>query len=609
MQVNLSGIFLRDFMDLKFDVMRDLQAEEEDNGGLSQQVLSTVGLRHATTKRSVSIHNSLGVDILVQPESAIMTTESGYVPSGKSLSFNLDRETGQSMAKAVAFTLRVADSATRQLGQRFPVFDLPLPTAGSCSVFLLKPACVSVGDDEGLPSGDGRASPETATSDITFGRTSHYDAEPIVEYCVQNQRLKTNVGDVADLTKGRDILSSTIWSPDDDYIEDIAREDGRSADAYAGMLKSNWSQPYLKDDAPEWSDMTSSTRIHRDQVALPDSNWMWLNEWTVEVEGNLSDQTDSDGWEYHADFETFTRVRRYYQKGDCCRRRVWTRTRMPKPSKLGEVRRLHKLVWETSIDGDGNHQVSVRSHLRITNETATDIRLFLSHPGWDSRRFAGVLLSGETMNVPLDLASAIFMSLAAVVTGEVSEEALSTSKDVLIVHSNKPGSRFVRGRIETDEIVSSSVLHFLVEIRSSQGTVDISIKPTLRVVNLLPCELECHLGEVARPGHKQKLDTRPVFGSYTKQMVNSDSLRIPIGKEKVSVAVSPWQKPHISLRVSHHGRESMSKVTSNFIAGSWLQMVQVFSPGQQECEVQHLASKRGRRRLSLFIQRRFRLRS
>ena len=93
---------------------------------------------------------------------------------------------------------------------------------------------------------------------------------------MQNQRLRSSTVDLYSLDKGRDLLSSSYWSPEEDYnAESIGLAPNQGLEAtfegilddseaaierqvYSGPsgtevkpLKSNWLRPYLKNDSPE----------------------------------------------------------------------------------------------------------------------------------------------------------------------------------------------------------------------------------------------------------------------------------------------------------------------------------------------------------------------
>ena len=79
-----------------------------------------------------------------------------------------------------------------------------------------------------------------------------YDVEPVVEFVMENQRLRPSIMDVFSLEKGQDLLSSTHWSPESNFSKDISSWEKSSSTS----SKSLWLPPYLQGDAPQWSDMT-----------------------------------------------------------------------------------------------------------------------------------------------------------------------------------------------------------------------------------------------------------------------------------------------------------------------------------------------------------------
>jgi hypothetical protein len=108
---------------------------------------------------------------------------------------------------------------------------------------------------------------------------------------MQNQRLRASIADCYSLAKGRDLLSSNIWSPGDeryaeqdqsllaDHLVMGTSESVDDNDSDVGPRKanivttrpsqrSNWVKPYLKNDSPEWTDMTCILRMARERVML-----------------------------------------------------------------------------------------------------------------------------------------------------------------------------------------------------------------------------------------------------------------------------------------------------------------------------------------------------
>jgi hypothetical protein len=288
----------------------------------------------------------------------------------------------------------------------------------------------------------------------------------------------------------------------------------------------------------------------RERVMLPDSNWMWLNEWTVDLDGDFGESTDADGWEYEADFETFRTTRRFYRRGDLCRRRRWTRTRMVKPPRLEDPYRQLSVVWETARDEQGNYSVQVRSHVTLHNETASTVTFFVFSPSWDEDKKVATLAPGEKSHVPVAFASAAYMRLARKRSAQetTSMQDFVTTERVLILPTSFTSSVFLRTSMHLED-VSDTILHFLINIKSSKGVVDVIVCPVVHFVNLLPCQLECQLGEVIGPSDTRGADGRRTIGGSGKKIAKTETMKVASGKEGKALAINPASKPHISLRV------------------------------------------------------------
>ena len=605
-QVNLTGVLLRDFSEMKFDVLRDLRGEESGTtAALNPSVLSTVGLRRATEARSVTVHNLTGIDIHVMPDTADFSPDAGLVRNGTA--GQLDTVLERFDDGDISLSLRVAESATTAVGEREPVMSLPLSSSSNgARLFLLEPSgspnAIQPGHAELLRLLDGSASPESILSEGLVLDSTYYSVEPVVEWCMQNQRLRPTIGDVFTLPKGRDLLSSNIWSPEDAVnqedtmieYENFCQEapfESDGPEAAAGAIekrptspekvvatvtnhvphKSNWLRPYLKNDSPEWTDMTCMLSMARERVMLPDSKWFWINDWTVDINGKLGEETDADGWSYEAEFETFSRKKRYYGRGDSCRRRRWTRTRMLKPPRIDDPFRQLKFVWETSKDDNGCISVAVRSHVRIQNTTASPLTYFVFTPSWDEDKLVGTSRSGEHVDVPIPLASAVYMRIAKNVGAQQDSISLFDcvfSDRFSIVPTSHTSSSYLRTSIDLED-VSGTTLHFLVELRSNTGIVDVVIEPVFRLINLLPCKLECQIGQVVKSARTSTDDPSSLRKSASKRISMTETLTVPSGKEGASVAVNPWRKPHVSLRVPGYNWSPWERVVNRKPDDTW----------------------------------------
>jgi Integral peroxisomal membrane peroxin len=343
--LNVTGLLLRDFSELQADLLRDRSGVSTTGYGiLHPSALSTVGLRRASENSSVIVHNKSGIDI------EIAVGSEDYLIANETIC-----TIGKTEGDDISVSLRVTTSSAGLIGEREPVNGLAISRRGnSAVVHLLK----SVLPSPSLQSGEsglsrcieGRSSPESMLTDLTAALDwGYYNAEPVVEWCMQNQRIAPGVSDLFSLTKGKDILSNIVWSPEDDlHLENHnldpysfgnnaerellsisqldSPEQKKTSLQVQSQRRTNWLRPYLSEDPPEWTDMTCMLRMARERLMLPDNRWMWLNEWTVDLHGKLGLDTDADGWQYAMDFEAFSNTKCSYERGAACRRRRWTRT-------------------------------------------------------------------------------------------------------------------------------------------------------------------------------------------------------------------------------------------------------------------------------------------
>ena len=158
---------------------------------------------------------------------------------------------------------------------------------------------------------------------------------------------------------------------------------------------------------------------------------------------------------------------------------------------------------------------------------------------------------GGKVHVPVSLASAVYLRLAKRRSNQSSNsiDDYVASERVMILPTSYNSSVLMRTFMRLDD-VSDTNLHFSVNVQCVKGMVDIFVEPVLKVINLLPCQLECQLGEVLRPSDTRPVDSRPsIAGSKTKRIANVETLTIASGKEGRCIAINPASKPHISLRV------------------------------------------------------------
>jgi len=368
-----------------------------------------------------------------------------------------------------------------------------------------------------------------------------------VDHTMQYEKIRPGINDVMDLEKGLDILSSRSWSTG-------AVSQNRPADLL-------WHPLHLKDDDCKWIDMSGFT-VEKDDDALPGKDWMWINDWEVEINEDIR-QNDLDGWEYATDFDGFTSTRRSYMRGDLCRRRRWTRTKVSKSSPMNS----RSIVWFVKAEGD-NSVVQVRSHLQLHNNTRMTLSFFGHSHHWNDDQYIGNAAPGDYLSVPLLLASATHISFATL--KETKNQGTSkrriddyffTEPLMVLTTTEYARNRIIRTQLNSEEmkhgILSIRKLHFVVTLKSDAGIVDVHIEPALRVVNLLPCELQCKLGEISSVREfKKVLQTGTLFS-------------LKAGQDEACLAVDCTLAPHISIRVPGFRWSQYQKIVNRTNSQTW----------------------------------------
>ena len=299
---------MRDCAELDFQSFRRKEEKNRARHALTPSALSTVGLRRATESHVVIIKNFSGLDIDInysgsQKEGKSISSvkfESigpGIIKNSCSVSIDsiFDDSTfynrPEKAAASAKLSMKLAPSSVEIVGQREAIMDLPVLSTdnNSASIYMLKP----IQRDTSPASG---SSDDFQQEEAGSLNDSQYDAEPVVEWCMQNQRLRSGTMDLYSLDKGRDLLSAGMWSPEEDYNIDalnmmhatkeskgeIKGEIARGSESpsrrskSSGLRKSEWLRPYLKNDSPEWTDMTCILSMARERVVLPDANWIWV---------------------------------------------------------------------------------------------------------------------------------------------------------------------------------------------------------------------------------------------------------------------------------------------------------------------------------------------
>lgn len=570
-QLNLTGLLLRDLAAMRFDVARE-RFIDVNSTILPQAALSNIGLRRATVGRSLTFINETDLDVDIElghSEPQTLRRQS---------SITIDDLPAEKPIASIGVSLNIAKSSVFFTGPRKPVTSFSIVSEAP-QMSLLHP--LSNQRETSLYSSE---TPELTSSDENLGKSNMlWDAEPVVEVIIENQRLKPSLNDVYSIAKGCDLLSSHSWSPEDISKQEEGVYEGRQEQDNLSTtsdrpvtttschlhVESNWVAPYQNSDPPEYSDTTGTISEAKERVMLPDSRWLWLKDWTVDLGGEHGQQMDSDGWSYEQEFESVSNHRRYYRRGDVCRRRRWTRTRMLRPLAFDDPQRQLRLIWESKKDDTGNFFVTLRSHIRFKNTTSTTLSIFLSSPSWSKDAFVGVIEPSGLLQVPLAMASALFFRigkppLRVTEPSAVDHGATKSSSNDHITGERIPtipvgfnSSTYIRTSLELKD-VSSTTLYFLVEVKSTAGLVDISVCPIFRLLNLLPCQLECKVGHLSRSSrHNQH------------RIAKTEAISIGSGECTACSGVNPSQKPHLCLKVPGYKWSGWIRIVNRRIDDTW----------------------------------------
>jgi hypothetical protein len=497
-----------------------------------------------SVKKRIKILNDSGVNFILAPmrpdiddeKSDLESLDSSLIQMrSKSLKNGcIDYVTDTGITSKLGLILN--EDKDRVIGDREPVLDLPLHSTKNTEIFFL------------MPKHSDNA------NDISIGP----NVEPIVEYCIQNQRLRSAFNGSSTLDAGADLLSSQIWSPSDQI--------------YTHGYGNHWLHPYLDDDVPEWSDTTFSLRLDKERSILPDNGWIWANDWEVDVSGVLDEEVDADGWDYSEDFKRFNGNKRFYREGDTCRRRKWTRTRLMKTQLYDRVARPIPLVWN-SIEKDGCRQIRITSHIRIMNNTQRKLSLFGYKYSWESDKYLGDISAAEAFVVPIQVSSITHLRLAIIDDVErAANQDFSRSKRLLILPTNHLCKRLLRAKIyldattTTEELLSSRSLHFLVSINCSNGLIEILIDPVMKVVNFLPCSIQYRLLDAAR---QIDCDDNLAVQSAEETTLTEEN-KIAVGAEVCSLNADPCLNPSMSFRMPGYQWSSYQRIVNRSNAeSSW----------------------------------------
>jgi len=270
----------------------------------------------------------------------------------------------------------------------------------------------------------------------------------------------------------------------------------------------------------------------------------------VNICGEVGINTDSDGFEYQYDFSSFSKSRRGYKRGDMCRRRRWTRTRMIMPPDFDDPSRPLYFVWEINPDDSGTISICCRSHVLLLNNTDIDLHFFMYCPSWEDDKYVGQAKARQDCAVPILYASGTHLRLAvkkeadkSIQIGDRPENSFLFTERIMILPTSYVSSNIIRSSICGNKSKSDTrPLHVLTRLECENGIVRIHVNPVIHIFNLAPCAIQCQFGE-AIPEHKEPCNRGAgMRGRGRLQIESSEDARIN--------TVDPCAKPHLQLRVA-----------------------------------------------------------
>lgn len=483
-------------------------------------------LKPLRSRSAIQILNRTGVDVLMSSFNTCMKYNQQNIPESQDSTDGASKivrnqccesiSDHDEQAKMRLLPLFTAEQKRNLSDEYLPILDIPLSCDRDIQVFQLLPNISMMNDN---------------------GATFMY-VEPVVEYCIQNQRLRPMINTFQDIVDGTDMLSSQIWSPSDQI--------------YSQGVGNYWSSPYLDQDVPEWSDTTFTLKVDRDRHMLPDTRWIWINNWEVDVSGEFGTEIDADGWDYATDFKSFTMSKRFFKEGDKCRRRKWMRVRMMKTQLVDHVMRPIPIIMQY-LTVDNKQQITMSSYLTVANNCDQDVTVFGHKYSWHDDRLLGRLKPGEEFSVPIYSTSLTHLRLAIRLGNERSSfnQYLRSKRCMILPTAGNSCRRFIRTKIylestnTTEQYLSARTLHFILTIDYNNFHTHVSIDPVLKVRNFLPCVLKCRLLEAAK---QLEYDD----GAEVPDSVNpgkSEEREIDVGEEAGSLSIDPSLNPSISFHV------------------------------------------------------------
>lgn len=266
------------------------------------------------------------------------------------------------------------------------------------------------------------------------------------------------------------------------------------------FMKGLWQEPWKKiGDPHKWADILGRGNKDPSNFSMP-KGWDWIDsEWIVDKKGIIGVEIDEDGWEYALSFDAFSRNNEKHAKvaTDTVRRRRYYRRRSLKKSldEMDSISITPYFVCEVSFKSDCKI-VSLRTDRRITNNLALSLEIMFDQ-GQDASAltqsessplnlFTLKISSRSSLSLPLKYSRERFIRIRPLGYLFGWSETIQLSNAL----SNKTMQSRSLNFVKCSDDVGESIL-MGYSISEENQLLNLTIKPTLLVCNLLPCNLSC----------------------------------------------------------------------------------------------------------------------
>jgi hypothetical protein len=261
-------------------------------------------------------------------------------------------------------------------------------------------------------------------------------------------------------------------------------------------LLQQWRAPFLMNDPYEWADATGLVRKNIREISIDERVWIWQDAWSVDMDGEVGEEIDSDGWSYNGSVTSFTQTNcdRIMRPMDTIRRRRWVRAKVPVLPPAMECLKPLVVVWDVQSSKNGSVKVDIRSDFRIVNSMPFAISISLSNTTWSEDEELRPIKPDETFSVPLAFSAASAFSIRPhfdyykddVQLGDRPLSKYQWSQSILC---KRQTHNFATTKNVICSCADSAPVCMQVGLKQKDGMLSLRVDPFFIVLNALPCSL------------------------------------------------------------------------------------------------------------------------